>query len=95
MRLTSKNVEKFQHDGLVVDTGWSEFNYAKADAKAQESFRDHVGRLVQIHPDDVAQLAELGLALGEGGRIVKAKLESPGAPESNGKAGEPKGKTAK
>lgn len=79
MRLTTINVEKFQHDGLVVDKGWTSFHYAKADALAQAAFREHVGRFVRIHPDDVCTLTKLGLAL-ENGRVVEAKPE-PSKPE--------------
>lgn len=89
MRLTANNVDKFQHDGLVVDRGWTQFNYAKADPKAQASFRDHVGRFVQIHPDDYGELAKLGLAF-EGGRIVEIKPE-PGEGKGKGENGSAKG----
>lgn len=72
MRLTTIGIQRFQHDGVDVGTGWSTFDYVKADAKAQESLRAHVGRFIKIHPDDLGELAALGLAL-EAGRIVKAK----------------------
>jgi hypothetical protein len=79
MRLTTINVEKFQHDGLVVDRGWTEFNFGEAGPLAQQAFRDHVGRFVRIHPDDVGELARIGLAL-EDGRIVDAKPEVKAGP---------------
>lgn len=75
MRLTTIGIQFFQHDGLSVGVGWSEFDYKAADRKARASFRDHVGRFVKIHPDDLGELAKLGLAL-EGGRITEAKPEA-------------------
>lgn len=75
MRLTTIGIDFFQHDGVTVGTGWSEFDYAAADANARGSLRAHVGRFVKIHPDDVDELAEFGLAL-EGGVIVEAEAEA-------------------
>jgi len=89
MRLTTINVEKFQHDGLVVDKGWTLFNYAKAEPKAQQSFRDHVGRFVRIHPDDVGELVKLGLALDEN-RLVEVKPDAK--PDTKSDPVESKGK---
>ena len=74
MRLTTIGIEFFQHDGLAVGRGWCEFDYAAADRKARAAMRDHVGRFVKIHPDDVAELGKLGLALKDG-RIVELKPE--------------------
>lgn len=100
MRLTAHGVSKFQHDGLVVGESFSEFDYARAEKKTQEAFRAFVGRFVRIHPDDVDELAKLGLAL-EGGRIVvlepvkaepvKAELAKPRRAKSpaQGDVGEP------
>jgi len=75
MRLTALGVARFQHDGVSVDTGWTRFDYAKADAKAQQAFRSHVGGFIKIHPDDVGELAGVGLAI-EGGRIVELKAKA-------------------
>lgn len=97
MRVTTINVDKFQHDGLVADRGWTDFRYAKADAKAQESFCAHVGRFIRIHPEDVGELAGLGLTL-DGDRIVEAPKPGPAAPVDpvpapvDGKADDGKGK---
>ena len=89
MRLTTIGVPFFQHDGLAVGTGWHEFDYSKADRKARESFREHVGRFVKLHPEDVGELGRLGLALKDG-RIVELKPDgkAEGKPEnkSEGKA---------
>jgi hypothetical protein len=68
MRLTTIGVNFFQHDGIAVGTGWTEFDYAEVDKKARASFREHVGRFIKIHPDDLGELVELGLVL-EGGRV--------------------------
>ncbi len=75
MRLTTSGVNFFQHDGFTVGTGWHEFDYAAADKKAKASFRDHVGRFVKIHPEDVGELAKHGLALKDG-RVVELKPEA-------------------
>ena len=73
MRLTANGVTCFQHDGVSVGNGgWTEFDYKAADKRARASFRDHVGRFIRIHPDDLGELAKLGLAL-EDGRIVELK----------------------
>lgn len=72
MRLTTIGVPGFQHDGFSVGDGWSKFDYAVADTKAQAAFRAHVGRFVRIHPDDVGELAPLGLVL-KNGRVVETK----------------------
>ena len=69
LRLTTIGVRFFQHDGLAVGTGWHAFDYAEADKKAKASFREHVGRFVKIHPDDVGELGKLGLGLKDG-RVV-------------------------
>ena len=76
MRLTTIGVPFFQHDGVAVGAGWSEFDYGKADRKARESLREHVGRFVKIHPDDVAELARHGLGL-ENGRLVELRPADP------------------
>lgn len=75
MRLTTIGIPFFQHDGLAAGTGWSEFDYKVADKRARASFREHVGRFVKIHPEDLGELAKVGLAL-EDGRIVDLKPES-------------------
>jgi len=75
MRLTALGVARFQHDGVSVDAGWTKFDYAKAEAKAQKAFRAHVGGFIKIHPDDVGELVGLGLAI-EGGRIVELKAKA-------------------
>jgi hypothetical protein len=72
MRLTTIGIQFFQHDGVVVGAGWSEFDYAAADRKARESFREHYGRFFKVHPDDLGELADAGLAI-EQGRVVEAK----------------------
>lgn len=82
MRLLAMNTPIFRHDGLAVGESWSEFDYAAADVKTQRAFRKYVGRFVRIHPGDVAELAELGLAL-EGGVIVDAPPAAPAAPATN------------
>lgn len=76
MRLTTIGIPCFQHDGLVV-TGntWSHFDYATADPKAQDAFRTYTGSHVRIHPEDVGELAGLGLAL-RAGRIVETKARA-------------------
>jgi hypothetical protein len=74
MRLTTIGVKLLKHDGLAAGEGWSEFDYKAADRKARASFREHVGRFVKIHPDDQAELGDLGLAL-DGGRIVEVKAK--------------------
>ena len=66
LRLTTIGIRFFQHDGLTVGDAWHEFDYAKADKKARQAFRDHVGRFVKIHPEDIPELAKLGLALKDG-----------------------------
>jgi hypothetical protein len=76
MRLTTIGIEFFQHDGIAVGRGWSEFDYKSADKAARASFRDHVGRFVKIHPDDIGELAGAGLAFDDAGRIVEIKPAS-------------------
>lgn len=75
MRLTALGVARFQHEGVIVDAGWTELDYAKADARAQQAFRSHVGVFIKIHPDDVGELASVGLAL-DAGRIVEMKAKA-------------------
>lgn len=75
MRLTALGVARFQHDGVSVDTTWTSFDYAKADARAQHAFRAHVGIFIRIHPHDLGELAGVGLAI-EGGRIVELKAKA-------------------
>lgn len=75
MRLTALNVARFQHDGVSVGAGWAEFDYGKAEIKAQQAFRSHVGVFIRIHPDDIGELAGFGLAL-DAGRIVEVKAKA-------------------
>lgn len=72
MRVTALGVAYFQHDGIAVGTGWTEFDYAQAEPKTRKAFCAHVGTYVRIHPEDAEELDELGLAL-ENGRIVELK----------------------
>jgi len=75
MRLTALGVARFQHEGVIVDAGWTELDYAKSDARAQHAFRSYVGVYIRIHPDDVGELAGVGLAL-DAGRIVEVKTRA-------------------
>lgn len=68
IRMTALGVERFCHDGLVVDRGWAELDLATAPPAVRACFVEYTGRFIQIHPDDLGKLAELGLAL-EGGRL--------------------------
>lgn len=78
MRLTTIGIPGFQHDGFVVTDRWGEFDYCAASEKARAAFRTYVGHFVMIHPYDLGELAELGLAL-ELGRIVEVAREPPPA----------------
>lgn len=75
MRLCTIGIPFFQHDGLAVGSGWTPFDYATADKLARTSFRDHAGRFVRIHPDDVGELTGFGLTL-DNGRVVPIERES-------------------
>lgn len=60
---TTRGIPRFIHDGLEVTDIWQPFDFAKAKEKVQQALLDHVGRYVQIHPDDVGGLGKLGLEL--------------------------------
>lgn len=76
---TIGDLPRFIHDGLEAVSNWRPFDFAKAEKKTQQALIDHTGRLVQIHPDDAAKLAGLGLEYFEDKgkrrlrRIAKAK----------------------
>jgi len=80
IRVTTLRVPRFCHDGLVVGGGWTELDLAAMAPPARQALVDHVGRFVQIHPEDVAHLADHGLAL-VGGKLVPAPRRIRGTVE--------------
>jgi hypothetical protein len=61
LRVCTIAVPRFCHDGLEVDGAWREFDFKKAPKSAQQAFLDYAGHFVQVHPDDLGELAKLGL----------------------------------
>lgn len=61
IRVATIGAPLFQHDGLVVHAAWTELDVAKLEPKVRKALVDFTGHVVQIHPDDIGKLAELGL----------------------------------
>ncbi|HWU91599.1 MAG TPA: hypothetical protein VN253_30235 [Kofleriaceae bacterium] len=59
IRICTLGVPVFRHGGLEVGERWSAVS--DLDDKQRAALRDYHGRFIQVHPDDVAKLRELGL----------------------------------
>lgn len=73
IRLCTIGVPRFKHEGIEVAAVWREFNFAKAPKSARQALIDFAGRLVQIHPDDVPELAKNGLEQYEDGGLRRLR----------------------
>lgn len=57
---TLDDIPAFRHGGLVVGPRWAPLE--KLKPAARDALRDFHGRFVRIHPEDIDQLREYGLA---------------------------------
>lgn len=65
VRICAFSVPRFYDGGIEVGTGWISLPKSlKPEQRA--SLIEHVGRFVQVHPEDVTNLSEYGLALVDG-----------------------------
>lgn len=77
VRVCTIGVPAFRHDGLVVGKGWTALELEELAPAARAALVEYAGRFVQIHPDDVGELAAIGLGV-VGGKLVEvAKVEPP------------------
>lgn len=58
-------------NGLEFGESW--VHLVALEAPERAALQQYVGRILRIHPDDVAKLGELGLVLDKEGRLVDAK----------------------
>lgn len=88
VRIATLGVPLFRVHDLEVNERW--LAVKEVTDKQRASLVAHVGRYVQVHPEDVTKLGELGLAAGEDGTVVEAKKSNPktdGPKADAGKAG--------
>jgi len=84
LRIATIEAPFFACGPIEVGRGWTDVEVTE---RAREVLITYVGRIVQLHPLDLAKLAELGLAL-EGGRLVEvepAQATAPTGPDANRK----------
>ncbi len=75
VRICTIDVRTFSHHGLVVGEGWTAVDKDMPEL-ARAALRDHYGRFVRVHPEDVSNLAELGLTLKDG-KLLDVKPTTP------------------
>jgi hypothetical protein len=85
MRICALGVEQFRHGGLEVGKNWTTVDVDTIDDRGRNTLRDYVGRFIQIHPSDIDQVAELGLALNEDGKLVEPPKKGDAAGKSDAK----------
>lgn len=61
VRICTIVVPRFVHDGLEVVGAWRPVDLAKLTKPARQALIDYVGVFVQVHPEDVSELAKAGL----------------------------------
>jgi hypothetical protein len=79
VRLCTINVKLFQHDGLRVGSSWGPLELDGIAPETRAALITFTGRLIRVHPDDVAALRSIGLDL-VGGKVVEAAKAKPATP---------------
>lgn len=74
VRLATRGVPRFCHDGLVVTESWTEIDWATVDDKVRAAIVRFHGRFVMTHPLDVAKWADVGLGVLDG-KLVELTAE--------------------
>jgi hypothetical protein len=74
VRICTIEVPRFVHDGLEVVEAWRPVDIAKLAKPARQTLVDYTGRFIQIHPEDLGELAKVGLEIvqvGEGRKVLR------------------------
>lgn len=80
IRISTIDVPRFIDGGLDVGQSWTRIEMSDEQRAALVA---HVGRFVQIHPDDVGALSEFGLELVDG-KLLEAKKTTPTPTKKSG-----------
>ncbi len=78
IRISTIGVPLFKHAGLVVTGSWSALEIEGLEPRARAALLQFTGRLIKIHPHDVAKLPGIGLEL-RGKQLVEVAPVELGA----------------